>query len=269
VAAGDPVAFQPLGSIGPEFNRATTTRSDRDLPHLRLPGPIGPGFNRAAIQRQPQGPGRPSASRLTWLPVRSGGDDKAVAGLWPVSGFAVGLGPSSTGQRRLESGRASVVLRLPCPFGPGFNRAATTRSDTSLARVRRPCRVGSGLGRPATTRPYAVFVGLWPPGLIRSGFGRAATTRPHTVLAGLWPPGLVRSGSIWRRLEVVGGGPLLALGMLRGPIPLGVRLRCLVWRRFPQQSPGSLRRVSAPALPSLAPVSRTSLGIGPSLLAWR
>jgi hypothetical protein len=106
----------------------------------------------------------------------------------PVSGCSIRSSRCSIWQRQQGGGGALVCLRLPCLFGSGFRRAATTR---------RPQRYGL----PPAAR------------LVRVG---------------------VQAGSDWRVLAGVG---FLAWACWGARSLWGIRLRCLVWRRFPQQSP--------------------------------
>jgi hypothetical protein len=177
----------------------------------------------------------------------------------------------------------------------GFNLAATTRPHAVPASLRLLDPIASRFYLAATTRPHAVPAGLRLLDPIVSMFNLAATTRrwrgwglPSSSLsvrirvwagsdnkagAALWPasgcPACAVRGSGGQRWEVVGGGWFLGLGMARGPIPLGDQAALLGVAALPPAVArwGSLRPVPAPALASLARVSRTSLGIVPSPLA--
>jgi hypothetical protein len=109
----------------------------------------------------------------------------------------------------------------------------------------------------------------------RSGWARAQSGSDNEVTAGLRSSSgcLARSGpsSTWQRWEVVGGGLFSALGMLRGPIPLGDQAALLSSAALPPAVArwGSLRPAPESLVLGPGPVSRTLLGTWPSLPAWR
>jgi hypothetical protein len=133
-------------------------------------------------------------------------------------------------------------LRLLGPIVSGFNLAATTRRWW-------------GWGLPSSS--LSIRFGVW-------------AGSDDKAAAALWPasgcPACAGRGSGGRRLEGVGGGWFLGLGMLGGPIPLGDQAALLGVAALPPAVArwGSLRL----ALVMVASVLRTLLGISLWLLAW-
>jgi hypothetical protein len=158
-------------------------------PYAR-PVQLGPG----SIRQRPRGSSRawvaPSASQLTWLPVRSGSDSK------PRSHMVFAGTPDSG---------------LPAHFASG----SIKQRQQGLI----------GLCRSPAARPDSV--GVQPGGDNEVGccFGSCEASRSDWVR--------VQSGGDWSGWW----GPAFGSGHGEGPDPLGIRLRCLVVRRFPQQSP--------------------------------